>query len=258
MVLDHSVLNHLLTARKERGGGFLVLIDPDRTSTHEAIALAEAAEDCGVDAILVGTSFLLEQDFGATVRKIKEITTLPVIIFPGSYAQIRPEADAILFTSLLSGRNPEYLIGEQVKGAPLVKRFNLESIPTGYLLIASDNLTSVQYISNTSPIPRDKPDIATAHALATQYLGMRLVYLEAGSGATHAVPVELITKVASYIDIPIITGGGLRKPEDCATRIEAGASFIVVGNLLEKNQDKRFSLLREMTTAVHPLEIVTA
>ncbi|NOY88711.1 MAG: geranylgeranylglyceryl/heptaprenylglyceryl phosphate synthase [FCB group bacterium] len=244
-----KVYQYLLSVKEERGGGFLVLIDPDKTDEKEYLSLAEVSKDCGVDAILVGTSFTLNTNFTSAVQNIKKVTTLPVIIFPGSFAQITPHADAILFSSLISGRNPAYLIEEQVKGAPLVKRTGIEPIPTGYMLIESGSLTSVQYISHSSPIPRTKNDIACAHALAAQYLGMKLVYLEAGSGAKQTVPLEMIRVVTDYIDIPLIVGGGLKTPEDCNTQIEAGASFVVVGNELEKGNN--FDFLRELTVATH-------
>lgn len=251
---DGKVYSRLMQTRTERGGVFLLLIDPDRTSMQHNLDLCGGAEECGVDAILVGTSFMLETNFGETVRQVKGVTPLPVIIFPGSYAQLTPNADAVLFTSLISGRNPEYLIGEQARGAPLVKRYSLEPIPTGYMLIESSNLTSVQYISGTLPIPATKTDIACAHALAAQYLGMRLVYLDGGSGAKEAVPCEMVREVSGYVEIPLIVGGGLCRPEDCAERIEAGAAMVVVGNSIES--DPSFTRLREMTTAVHARESV--
>ena len=251
---NSPVYNYLMDIKEKRGGGFLVLIDPDKSESNNYLALAESAKDCGVDALLVGTSFMLNTNFSDVVRQIKEKADIPVIIFPGSFAQITPHADAILFSSLISGRNANYLIDEQVKGAPIVKRCQVEPIPTGYMLIESGSMTSVQYISNTNPIPRDKYDIACAHALAAQYMGMKIVYLEGGSGAKLPVPTEMIQAVSSYIDIPIITGGGLSQPRDCAERIETGASFIVIGNNLETDQN--FSYLRELTTAVHPKESV--
>ncbi len=255
-MIDRGVLKRLLQTKEDRGGGFLLLIDPDKTSPGQYLDLAEAAEDSGVDAILMGTSFMLSSGFGEAAKSIKAVSSLPVIVFPGSFAQLTPEADAVLFTTLISGRNPEYLIGEQVRGAPLVKRFGLEAIPTGYMLIESGNQTSVQYISGTMPIPRDKNDIACAHAMAAQCLGLKLCYLEAGSGATDAVPEGLISSVASCIDIPLLVGGGLRTPEDCSSRIEAGASFVVVGNLMEEQPGT--SYLRELTAATHTKETVTA
>lgn len=248
------VYNSLMRTCCERGGLFIVLIDPDRTTEHQSHALAEACEDCGVDAILMGTSFMLSTDFGAAVRKIKKATRLPVVIFPGSFAQIIPDADAILFTSLISGRNPQYLIDEQVKGAPLVKRCGIEPIPTGYMLIESGPLTSVQFISGSMPIPREKADIACAHALAAEYMGMKLAYLEAGSGAKISVPVEMVRAVAEYVGIPVMVGGGLRQPRQCETMVEAGASFVVVGNQLESDVDLVY--LRELADAVHPMKSI--
>ncbi len=250
-----GVYQQLLLTRERRGSGFLLLIDPDKVPDRSYVPLAEEAAECGVDAILVGSSFMMDSSFPSGVRKIKQVTSLPVIIFPGSFAQITPDADAILFSSLISGRNPSYLIEEQVKGAPLVKRTGIEPIPTGYMLVESGPLTTVQYISGTMPIPHSKHDIACAHALAAQYLGMKLVYLEAGSGAQNPVPHEMISAVNSYIDIPIVVGGGLRTPEDCASRVEAGASFVVVGNHLES--DDRRSYLRELTAATHLKESVS-
>jgi len=248
------VYETLLETRDRRGGGFLLLIDPDRTGEREYLQLAEAAADCGVDSILVGTSFMMAGHFASAVQDIKARTSLPVIIFPGSYTQITSQADAILFTSLISGRNPQYLIDEQVKGAPLIKLAGLESIPTGYMLIESGPLTSVQFISGSLPIPRTKADIACAHALAAQYLGMKLTYLEAGSGAVNPVPVEMVSAVAAAVDIPVLVGGGLHTPEDCAARIEAGAGFIVMGTQLER--DRGIGRLRELTAASHPREVI--
>ncbi len=251
---SRGVWEYLLKTRKDRGGGFLLLLDPDRMSSAQCVDLAERAADCGVDALLVGTSFMLDNDFTSTVGRVKAATSIPVIIFPGSFAQLTPDADAVLFTSLISGRNPDYLIGEQTRGAPLVKRFGLEAIPTGYMLIESGPLTSVQYISGTLPIPRAKSDIACAQALAAQYLGMKLVYLEAGSGAAQPVPLDMVRAVAEYVDIPLLVGGGLQKPEDCRRRVKAGASFIVVGNSIEN--DPTLGHLRELAEAVHVKEPV--
>ena len=185
----------------------------------------------------------------AIIREIKQRVTLPLIIFPGGSGQVCRGADAILFTSLLSGRNAEYLIGEQVKGAPLVREYGLEPIPTAYLLIESGVRTSVEYLSHTHPIPRHKPDIVVAHALAAQYLGMKMVYLEAGSGAIHSVPENIIAKTSAYVPLPIICGGGIREPEDARKKVEAGASFVVVGNRLEEKN--HLPLFAEFAEAIH-------
>ncbi len=247
-----KVLARLLEAKINKGGGFLLLLDPDRGRESDMYHLAESALDCGVDALLIGTSFMLNTNFHSVVKEVKARTKLPVIIFPGGHGQISPYADAILFTSLISGRNPNYLIEEQVKGAPIIKRFGLEPISTGYMLIESGRTTSVQYISDTRPIPANKPDIAAAHALAAQYFGMRMIFMEAGSGAERPVPEEMIKVVSEYIEIPIIVGGGLRHPEDVSKRIAAGASFVVVGDHFEK--DGSLSLMQEFTEAAHPLK----
>lgn len=255
MTTNNSVFQSLLDIVELRGAVFCLLIDPDRSDAAQFVSLAQEAESCGVDCILVGTSFSLSSTFSSSVQQIKGVTPLPVVIFPGSYAQITPHADAILFSSLISGRNANYLIDEQVKGAPIVRQCQLEPIPTGYMLIESGPLTSVQYVSGTMPIPRTKNDIAAAHALAAQYLGMKLVYLEAGSGARDAVAPEMVEAVSTYVDIPVMVGGGIRTPEQCAERVEAGASFVVVGHQLETGTD--LSLLRQLTAATHNREKVT-
>jgi putative glycerol-1-phosphate prenyltransferase len=247
-----GVFNSLIEAKARRGGAFFLLIDPVKQPEHGFISLTETAGECGVDAILVGGSFVLNPNYARSVELIKRASAVPVIIFPGSAAQVCSHADAILFTSLLSGRNPNYLIDEQFKAAPLIKHCNLEVIPTGYLLIESGSLTSVQFVSGSLPIPRHKHDIACAHALAAQYLGMKLVYLEAGSGAKLAVSVEMVKAVTEYVDIPVMVGGGLTTPRECAERIEAGGSWVVVGTKLERDLDP--GLLREMTSATHPNE----
>lgn len=254
--MQTGTFDYLIETRNRRGAGFLLLIDPDAVSEKNYLSVAESAEDNGVDAILVGSSFTLESNFSNAVALIKNVTSLPMVIFPGSFAQVTHGADAILFTSLVSGRNPSYLIDEQVKGAPLVKKFELEPIPTAYMLIESGPLTSVQFISGTIPIPRHKNEIACAHALAAQYMGMKLAYLEAGSGAQNPVPCEMIQQVSNYIDIPLIVGGGLKKPDQCAKRVAAGASFIVVGNATEN--DLGSYRLAEIADAIHTEEKVSA
>lgn len=251
-----TVYSYLLETAQRRGAGFLLLLDPDRISGRDAMQLAEEAQGCGVDGLLIGGSIMINGHAGQLVRDLKERTSVPIILFPGSYAQVTEAFDAVLFTSLISSRNPTYLIEEQVKGAPLVKRYNVEPIPTGYLLIESGTLTSVQFMSGSLPIPRAKHDIACAHALAAQYLGMKLVYLEAGSGAAEAVPCEMIRTIQSSIDIPIAVGGGIRTPQACAERVQAGASFVIVGTQIERNPSR--SYLREMTAAVHATESVVA
>ena len=249
-----TVYDTLLDAKREHGGGFLLLIDPDRGDLRETAPLIEAAEDADVTALLVGTSFLFAADFHRSIQEIKSLSALPVILFPGASTQVAPGADAILFMSLLSGRNPQYLIEEQVRGAPQVKASGIEAIPTGYLLIESASYTSVEYVSNTRPIPRTKGDLAAAHALAAQYLGMKLVYLEAGSGARLSVPTEMIRAVADTVEIPLIVGGGIVTPSDAAEKIQAGASFVVVGTRFEAPSS--IAALEEISQACRSASIV--
>jgi phosphoglycerol geranylgeranyltransferase len=229
-----SIYQKLLNIKAEKGCGFLVLLDPDRKSSSGLVDYVKECEAAGVDAFLFGSSMMLDNHFEKALIKIKQATSLPVIIFPASSSMISAHADAILYLSLISGRNPNLLIEEHVKSAPLIKAIGLETIPTAYMLIESGVLTSVSYISNTLPIPRNKPDIACAHALAGQYLGMKLVYLEAGSGAEQPVPLEMIERVSNYIDIPVIVGGGIKDEVYAGEVAQAGASFVVVGNALEE------------------------
>jgi len=241
------VYQKLLSIKEEKGAGFLVLLDPDRLEIEEIVKLARKSEEGGADGFLVGSSLLLSSRFDEAIEQIKSNVGLPVIIFPGNANQVSKYADAILFLSLISGRNPDLLIGEQVKAAPMIKEFGLEPIPTGYLIIESGKATSVQFMSDTQPIPKDKPDIAKAHALAAEYLGMKFVFLEAGSGAENPVPDTVIREIRDFISIPIIVGGGIKKPKVAYQKIENGASFVVIGNALEKDD----SIIKEFAKAIH-------
>lgn len=244
-----NVSAYLDKIKSEKGAGYFLLLDPDRLQQPAVVELAVKAAENGVDALLVGSSILINSGFDALIKAVKSAVKIPVIIFPGSALQISQYADAILFLSLISGRNPDYLIGQQVRSAPIIKHIALEAISTGYMLIKSGNYTSAEYMSNTSPIPADKPDIARATALAAQILGMKLIYLEAGSGATQPVPIEMVRKVTSYVDIPVIVGGGIRKPEEANERVLAGASFIVTGNYFEDKNNHH--MIREFAAAIH-------
>lgn len=244
-----DTLKRLLTTRDERGAGFWVLIDPDRNTPEQAAECAFRAEEAGADAILVGSSILLTDHFDPTVNAIKQAVTVPLVIFPGSNQQISSAADAILFLSLMSSRNAELLIGQHVKAAPSIKQLGLEVIPTGYLLVESGTLTSIEFMSNSKPLPRAKPDIAMAHALAAEYLGMRLIYLDAGSGGREPVPADMIDACANYVSVPLIVGGGIHTGALAERAVLAGASFIVVGNALEQATGK--ALLNELANAVH-------
>lgn len=211
---------------------YWVLLDPDDFSPEEGAKVAAEAEQCGADAILVGGSLMHSDHLDAFVKAIKESCSLSVLLFPGDATQITGHADGVLFLTLLSGRNPDFLVGEQLKGAPHIKRHNIEPIPTAYMLIESGTVTSVEFMSNTRPIPRDKAGIAALHGLTAQYMGQKLIYLEAGSGAQHSVPEKIIGAVKSQVEIPVIAGGGIRDAETAMKKLAAGADIIVTGNLL--------------------------
>jgi phosphoglycerol geranylgeranyltransferase len=244
-----SVYEYLIRVMKEKRAGYLPLLDPDRLDGKRLVQMAVHLENAGVDALLIGSSLLLSATMDTIIQDIKREIRIPVIIFPGSLNQVSQYADAILFLSLISGRNPERLIGDQVKAAPAIKEYGIEPIPTGYMLIESGNPTSAQFMSNTMPIPRDKPDIAMAHALAAEYLGMKMIYLEAGSGAKVPVPDGTVRSVRDYVSVPVIVGGGIRRPEVAAQKVKAGASFIVTGNVLEK--EGGLELVKEFCNAIH-------
>ncbi|MGB9595926.1 MAG: geranylgeranylglyceryl/heptaprenylglyceryl phosphate synthase [Candidatus Poribacteria bacterium] len=243
------VLEHLINIKKQKGAGYLVLIDPDKQSLESASHLAEVSAKANVDAILIGSSFLISDEFDPMVQSVKRASGLPIIIFPGSSNHISRYADAILFLSLISGRNPEFLIGEHVKAAPTIKRYGLEAIPTGYMLVDGGSSTSVQFISATIPIPRDKTDIAVAHAIAGELLGMKMIYLECGSGAVKSVPNDMISAVKKNINIPLIVGGGIVDPKEAEQKVRSGADFIVTGNILEKSGNT--NIIKEFADVIH-------
>ncbi|MFB0515416.1 MAG: geranylgeranylglyceryl/heptaprenylglyceryl phosphate synthase [Candidatus Neomarinimicrobiota bacterium] len=244
-----SVFQTLMQRLAIQKANYLVLIDPDRKNDGRLNELVSGVNESGADAILVGGSLIMDGGFESRVSTIKAASRVPVILFPGSSNQLTKQADAVLFMSLLSGRNPQYLIGEQVQAAPVVKHLGLEVIPTGYLLMAGGNPTAVELMSSSQPLPMDKPDIVLAHALAAQYLGMYLVYLEAGSGAQRSVPEDVIRNVAGELDIPLIVGGGIRKPEEAAGKVRAGARFVVTGTIVE--QEGGPDIMRAFAAAVH-------
>lgn len=245
--MTSSVLQHLLDIRQRRGAGYLPLLDPDRLDPDELEARAQLCVAAGADAILIGTSLMFSSRNAVCFERVRTQVNVPVISFPGSAGQMVPTADAILFLSLVSGRNPEFLIGEHVKAAPLIREYGIETIPTGYMLVESGTLTSVEFMSDTRPIPRDKTDIAMAHALAAEYLGMRLIYLETGSGACAPVPDEMVSAVADCVSVPVVVGGGIRDPKVARAKVEAGADFVVTGSVVEDDQQRLYALSR----AVH-------
>ena len=248
-MMNSKVYNHLLSVRKKKGAGYIVLIDPDNKSEDDLPEKVKAINDSGVDAIFVGGSLMMDSRCSDRVAQIKSLAEIPVIFFPGGISQLNSHYDAILFMSIISGRNPHYLIGEQVIAAPIINDLGIEVIPTGYLLLDGGSNSAVQFMSGTAPIPMDKPDISIAHALAAQYLGKQLIYLEAGSGAKQAVTNELIKKVFEQVDIPMIVGGGIRTPEVAREKVESGASFVVTGTIIEENNNG--NILKKFAEAVH-------
>jgi phosphoglycerol geranylgeranyltransferase len=218
------------------GKKFALLIDPDKYSVQSLIATIYAADELKINAILVGGS-LVSDRIDSTLEIIKKNTNIPVILFPGSLLQLSNKADAILLLSLISGRNPDYLIGNHVLAAPYLKKSGVEIIPTGYILIGEGNSSSVEYISNTKPIPADKYDLVVATAIAGEFMGNKLIYLESGSGSNTSISTELVREVKRNISVPLIVGGGLKSPQQIFEIAKAGADIIVVGNAVENNPD---------------------
>jgi len=242
-----SVFQSLLDIIDLKGACYVILIDPDRKNDDSIYEQVEIANRSAVDAIFVGGSLMMDGKSKDRVEKIKRLSNIPIILFPGGVNQISAQYNAILFLSLLSGRNPHYLIGEQVISAPIIKDLKLETIPTGYILLDGGTVTSVEFMSGTRSIPMDKKDIIVSHALAGQYLGMELIYLEAGSGAKRSVSKEIIEVVTDAVDIPIIVGGGITTPSLAEIIVKAGASIIVTGTAIEKNSN----CMEEFANAVH-------
>jgi putative glycerol-1-phosphate prenyltransferase len=239
------ISNGKATAHK----AFAVLVDPDKldeTGLSNTIALAVEAK---VDYFFVGGSLVVTDTLDKVVSAIKEKCNIPVILFPGSPDQITPKADALLYLSLISGRNPELLIGQHVISAPFVRQSGLEIMPVGYMLVDGGTPTTVSYISNTNPIPANKNDIASCTAMAGEMLGLKLIYMDAGSGAQKAIPNAMIAQVAKYINIPLIVGGGITTADKAKENCLAGADIIVVGNAVEKDPN----LIKEIAAAIHSL-----
>ena len=213
---------------------FALLLDPDEYNDQSLKHTLIEAGKTETDFILVGGS-LVSTPVAPFIQKIKENSEIPVLLFPGNLLQISDNADGILFLSLISGRNPDLLIGNHVAAASMIKGSGMEVISTGYILVENGKSTSVEYISNTKPVPSDKPDIASATAIAGEMLGFKLIYLEAGSGAQHPIKTEIITRVKKNIEVPLIVGGGIRNTEDAKNILNAGADIIVIGNAIEKD-----------------------
>ena len=239
-----SVYNRLSDTSKKK---FVVLIDPDKPTDEQIVEIVEKSVKVGVDFFFVGGSLLTTDSLDNCIKLIKKHCDIPVLIFPGNSLQISKWCDGFLLLSLISGRNAEMLIGRHVISAPYLKLYGNEIIPTGYILIDGGKQTSVSYMSNTTPIPHDKDDIAMCTALAGEMLGLKIIYMDAGSGAIEPISAEMISKVKKTVEIPLIVGGGINTPEKAANAARAGADIVVVGNALEKSIDR----LQEFADAVH-------
>ncbi len=223
----------LLERLRERSPGLCVLVDPERTTPGDAVQLAVSAEKAGVAALLIGTSFDGAERTGEVATAIKAASRLPLLLFPGSAGQLVPEVDAVLLLSLISGRNPQYLIEEHVRAVPFFLKHRVPAISTAYILVDGGRITAVESVSQTRPLPADKPEIAAAHAVAGAMIGMAAVYLDAGSGAAAPVAPAVIRAVRAVVSLPIFVGGGMREPEQVCDARAAGADFVVVGNAIE-------------------------
>jgi len=241
-----------ITRKKTAGHrSFAVLVDPDKVSPKQIHELCGLAHEAGVDYLFVGGSLVVTNHLDECVKHIKGQSDIPVILFPGSPSQVSKYADALLYLSLISGRNPELLIGQHVISAPVVKQSGLEIMPTGSMVIDGGAPTTVSYISNAAPIPADKNEIAMCTAMAGEMLGMKLIYMDAGSGARKPITEGMIEKVAGTIEAPLIIGGGITDPEKAYRNCKAGADVIVVGNAIEKDP----SLIKEIAAAIHSTRV---
>jgi len=228
------VYESILQKRLEGQKALAVLIDPDKTNAEECIKLVNMANECVVDFFFVGGSLITTDNMGLIIKTIKANCNIPVLIFPGSTLHVDSNADALLFLSLISGRNAELLIGQHVISAPIIKRSSLEVVSTGYILIDCGHATSVSYISNTTPIPYDKPSIAACTAMAGEMLGMKIIFLDSGSGAQRSIDRKTIAYVRKSIDCPLIVGGGIDSSGKAIDALSAGADVVVIGNGIEK------------------------
>lgn len=248
-ILDKIYLNKQLHKKS-----LAVLLDPDKVELETFdVFLLDCVEN-HVDYFLIGGSLITNNIMGEMIAIIRQKTNIPVVIFPGNSLHVEPNADGILLLSLISGRNPEYLIGQHVIAAPSLRKSGLEILSTGYILVDSGRQTTVSYISNTTPIPHDKPDVAACTAMAGEMLGQKLIYLDGGSGALYPVSAKMIKKVRTSIDLPLIVGGGINSAEKASAALEAGADIIVIGNAFEKNP----ALLTEIAEVVQNFNLSVA
>lgn len=246
--LKNLILNNLVGQSAKGKKWLAVLIDPDSIAGETQLEhTCKHCNEAGVDLILVGGSLITNGFFDRCIALIKQHSDIPVVLFPGNIMQVNAEADGILLLSLISGRNPDLLIGKHVLAAPMLKKSGIEILPTGYMLIDGGNTTSVSYMSNTVPIPADKAGIAMCTAMAGEMLGLKLIFMDAGSGAQQSIPHSMIRAVKEQLSIPLFVGGGIRTPEAAVAACEAGADVVVIGNAIEKD----VSLVAKLARAVH-------
>lgn len=233
-----KILQNIKKKSQENKKSLAVLIDPDKISSQESLGylLDVGLENC-IDYFFVGGSLITTNQMNEVIAFLKRQESIPVVIFPGNTMQIDTKADGILFLSLISGRNPDLLIGQHVIAAPLLRRTSLEVIPTGYMLVSNSHLSSVAYMSHSLPIPGDKLAIGASTAMAGEMLGMQCIYMDAGSGADVPVSAEMIKEVRKNVQVPLIVGGGINTVNRANNALKAGADLIVVGNAIEKNPD---------------------
>ncbi|MCX6202907.1 MAG: geranylgeranylglyceryl/heptaprenylglyceryl phosphate synthase [Bacteroidetes bacterium] len=247
--MSKNIYHTIRQGKADAKKAFAVLIDPDKLNEERLAQTIDIAVNAKVDYFFVGGSLVVTDTLDKMVATIKKQCSIPVILFPGSPDQITAKADALLYLSLISGRNAELLIGHHVVSAPFIRQSGLEIIPVGYMLIDGGSPTTVSYISNTNPIPSNKNDIAICTAMAGEMLGLQLIYMDAGSGAQKAIPTEMIKEVAKHISAPLIIGGGITTAEKAIENCIAGADIIVIGNAVEKNP----TLIKEIADAIHSL-----
>ncbi|MEE2700249.1 MAG: geranylgeranylglyceryl/heptaprenylglyceryl phosphate synthase [Bacteroidota bacterium] len=244
-----NIYKKIKSDKKAAKKSFALLIDPDKQNKNQLISIIEKAEQSKTEYFFVGGSLLTNDSLDACLSTLKEHSDIPVVLFPGNAMQVNEKADGILFLSLISGRNAEMLIGKQVITAPILKQSSLEVLPTGYMLIDSGKPTTVSYMSNTTPIPSDKNEVASCTAMAGEMLGLNLIFMDGGSGAKNPITEKMIATVSTSIDLPLIIGGGIDSGEKAIANCKAGADIIVVGNAIEKDEN----LITEIATAIHSL-----
>jgi phosphoglycerol geranylgeranyltransferase len=232
------VEKYLLEKIQKEGTIHMTLVDPEKVTPTSASRVAKDAESCNTTAIMVGGSTSVSASHLDKVTKaLKDSVEIPLILFPNNITGITRYADAIWFMSLLNSADPYFLMGAQVLGAPIIKKFGLEPIPLGYIIVGEGGTASV--VGKAIPIPYKKPELVAAHALAAEYLGMRFIYLEAGSGVENPVPSDMVSTVKAVTNLPLIVGGGIRTGEQVKSIVKAGASIVVTGNVLEENNGKK-------------------